>query len=391
MHTQQARNNFRSALLLCLFPCLLVLAALLFSMLLGFFLGDAWRNIAHWVKRIFLCLCPLMLFGVAIWFMLHPRQIRGNFLWIPCLTIILAFLASVVLGFFVSLVNIDIWEKSLPIFWKLAPHLLVAVMVWFTVAYFLNTAIIRKATGAHPLERRENKRVYNLVENLCISQGMAIPKINLIEDNSLNAFASGIDNHSYTVSLSRGIIDKLNDEELEGVIAHELSHIRNGDTRLLIVSVVFVGLFATVRRLAFHGLYGLRRARDPRMIVIILVVMLAATISYIFSSLMHFALSRSREYLADASAAEMTHRPQALASALRQISQRSNMEKAKKDMFFDVAPLFIEDPDKEPPSGGEQSEEQDKEKDFFDLFDKFTALFATHPPIEKRIAILEQF
>ena len=408
LHIQQARNNFRSVLLLCLFPCLVILAALLFSMLLVFFSGaNCWANMAHVWKMswlIFLCLGPLMLFGVAIWFMLHPQQIRDNFLWIPCLVIILTFLFSALAGLFTSLVmffmSYNHWVQSLPIFQQLVPHLLVGTMVWFIIAYFVNTAIIRKATGAHSMERKKNKRVYNLVENLCISQGMAIPKIDLIEDDSLNAFASGIDNHTYTVSLSRGIINELSDEELEGVIAHELSHIRNGDTRLLIVSVVFVGLFAMARQIALHYLLGTpRRGRykgrsggiKGRAIMVTLIALLVATIGYIFSSLMRFALSRSREYMADAGSAEMTHRPQALASALRKISQKpyiASVTGGSIGLFFDAAPLFIEDPTKEPLLS---SDKDSDEEDFFELFDRVLALFATHPPITKRITILEQF
>lgn len=113
------------------------------------------------------------------------------------------------------------------LFIEMAPYVLGGVFIWFLIAYFANTSIINAATGARPLERKENKRVYNLVENLCMSQGMPMPKINIINDDSLNAYASGINKKSYTVTLSKGIIEKLNDEELEAVIAHELSHIRN--------------------------------------------------------------------------------------------------------------------------------------------------------------------
>ena len=112
---------------------------------------------------------------------------------------------------------------------------LVAVLTYlfcYLLITFTNSSIIKAATGARPLERKENKRIYNLVENLCMSQGMKMPKINIIDDDSLNAYASGINEQTYTITLSKGIIEKLNDEELEGVIAHELTHIRNHDVRL---------------------------------------------------------------------------------------------------------------------------------------------------------------
>jgi heat shock protein HtpX len=270
------------------------------------------------------------------------------------------------------------WEQTLLIVRELTPYILGGVVIWFLIAYFANTSIIRSATGARPLERKNNTRVYNLVENLCMSQGMAMPQINIIEDDSLNAFASGINSRTYTVSLSRGIINKLDDDELESVIAHELSHIRNRDVRLLIVSIVFVGIFAMLTEVALHTLrYAPVRSRSSNnkngggIIAIILITLVVAAIGYFFSSLMRFAISRKREYLADAGSAEMTRKPQALASALRKISKDSAIEAVTRN---DVAQLFIEHPRK-------------KEK----MFSGITNLFATHPPIEKRIQILEQF
>ena len=259
---------------------------------------------------------------------------------------------------------------------QLLPFVLGGVAIWFLIAYFANTSIIRSATGARTLERKENKRVYNLVENLCIAQGMNMPKVNIIEDNSLNAYASGIGESSYTVALSRGIINHLDDAELEGVIAHELAHIRNRDVRLLIVSIVFVGIFAMLMQLAFRTLLyspGRSRSKDGKgAIVIIIIALVVAVIGYFFATLMRFAISRKREYLADAAAAEMTRQPHALASALRKISRDPNIEAVKRD---DVAQLFIEHPRAQKSS----------------LFSGISGLFATHPPIKKRIDILEQF
>jgi heat shock protein HtpX len=143
-------------------------------------------------------------------------------------------------------------------FLNFIPWISIGILLWFVIAYLFHSGMIKKATGSVPLERLENKRIYNLLENLCIGCGMKMPKINLIEDDSLNAFASGINTSSYTISLSRGIINRLTDEELEAVIAHELTHIRNRDVRLLIVSIIFVGIFAFItealmRTLRFSG------------------------------------------------------------------------------------------------------------------------------------------
>jgi len=296
----------------------------------------------------------------------------------PCLILLLTLLFSVLLVYFTEENPAFDWEKSLAMFLDLAPYVLGAVVIWFVIAYFANTSIIRSATGSRPLERKRNKRIYNLVENLCMTQGMPMPKINIIEDNSLNAFASGINNSTYTVSLSRGIINKLDDDELGGVIAHELSHIRNRDVRLLIVSIVFVGIFSMIAQIAFRLLLrspGQNRSSNNKngggVIVMLLIALIVAAIGYFFSTLMRFAISRKREYMADAGAAEMTRNPQALARALRKISRDPYIEAVKRD---DVAQLFIEHPGK-------------KKK----FFAGISGLFTTHPPIEKRIDILEQF
>jgi len=258
-------------------------------------------------------------------------------------------------------------------FLNIIPWVSIGVFLWFVIAWFFHSRMIQKATGSVPLERSENKKVYNLVENLCIGHGMKMPKINLIEDDSLNAFASGINTSSYTLSLSRGIIDKLNDEELEGVIAHELTHIRNRDVRLLIVSIIFVGIFAFVteallRSVRFGG--GSRGKRDGR---IILIALLLAAIGYLLSSIFRFAISKKREYMADAGASVMTRNPLALASALEKISEDSRIEAVSRK---DVAQLFIDNP-------------QQKEKKISSF--SFSSIFATHPPIQKRIEILKQF
>jgi heat shock protein HtpX len=185
-------------------------------------------------------------------------------------------------------------------FLTIVPFILIAVGIWFLIAWAGHAAFIRLATGAKPLERKENKRVYNLVENLCISKGMKMPRINIIDDDSLNAFASGIDEKSYSVTLSKGIIEKLNDEELEGVIAHELSHIRNRDVRVLIISIIFVGIFAFLAEVAFRSLrFAGRGKKDSKGGgIIILVAIVVTALAYLISMFLRFGISRKREYLA---------------------------------------------------------------------------------------------
>ena len=254
-----------------------------------------------------------------------------------------------------------------------APFIIIGVVIWFTIAWFSHTAMINSATDSKPLERNDNKRVYNLVENLCIATGMTTPKINIIDDDSLNAFASGISTKTFSISLSKGIIEKLNDEELEAVIAHELTHIRNRDVRLLIISIIFVGIFAFISQAIFRTIQFGRVGRGKKDGgAAIIIALLLALVGYLISTLFRFALSRKREYLADAGSAELTHRPLALASALRKISDDPTIEAVKRK---DIAQMFIENP-----------QVRDKKSSF-----SVASLFATHPPISKRIQILEQF
>ena len=304
IQTQQSRNNLRSAFLLFLFPCLV--AALLY-----------------------LSCYLLVLFGYGKSMEIEIMPMVNHF-----------FLSSL-------------------------PYTMGIVIIWFLIAYWANTSIINSATGSKPLDRIENKRVYNLVENLCMSQG-----------SSLNAFASGINERTYTVTLSEGIIKKLNDEELEAVIAHELSHIRNRDVRLLIISIVFVGIFSMLTEITLYTITHIRVRSNSKgsggIFLFILLALVIAAIGYLFSSLMRFAISRKREYMADAGSAEMTKNPLALASALRKISADPAIEAVERK---DVAQLFIQNPKKKSKS----------------IFSGINGLFATHPPIEKRIEILEQF
>jgi len=267
-------------------------------------------------------------------------------------------------------------EVANDMFLHTIPFVTSIVLVWFLIAYFAHGKMIALATGAKTLERKENMRVYNLVENLCMSVGMKMPKVNIIESDALNAFASGLKEKNYTVTLTRGIIEKLDDNELEGVIAHELMHIRNKDVRLLIVAIIFVGIFSFVVQIAFRNfLYGgmsnRRNRKDSgKLMIIILAVSLVA---YLISMLFKFALSRKREYLADSGAAEMTRKPWALAAALRKISSNHHIDSVKSE---EVQQMFIENTPKDTSAG---------------LFGGLKGLFSTHPPIEKRIQFLEQF
>lgn len=281
----------------------------------------------------------------------------------------LMLLLSWLFFFFINNANTQNITKINQDFLYTFPWITGIVLIWFIIAYNSHTILIRNATGAKPLSRKDNKKIYNLVENLCISQGMQMPKINVIDDNSLNAFASGINEKTYTITLSIGIIKKLTVEELETVIAHELTHIQNKDVRLLIISIIFVGIFAFVSEIAFRSIGRGNNRNNKKAGQAIIVVAILAIIGYALSVVFKFTLSRKREYLADAGSAQMTHHPEALASALQKISQDPQIEAVKRK---DVAQMFIENP-------------QSKKKSLI------TSLFATHPPIEDRINVLKQF
>jgi protease htpX homolog len=287
---------------------------------------------------------------------------------------LLAFPLLILVGAYVVLYILsdqDI-ERTNAQFLSIIPMVLIGVAIWFFISYFFHTQMIQSATHSRPLERRENMRVYNLTENLCMSVGMTMPKLYIIESDALNAFASGINEKTFAVTLTRGIINTLNDEELEGVIAHELTHIRNRDVRLLIVTIVFVGIFATIAdfalRMFLNGSMSSSRSRKNDKgggALVLLIILLVAGAIYFLSILFKLALSRSREYMADAGAVELTRNSLALASALKKISGHSTIREVQND---EVKELFIDY----------------KAQGFF-------SLFATHPPIEKRIQVLEQY
>jgi len=368
--TQQARNNRKSIMLLASFP-LLVFALLYLGCFL--FASYHYNTPSGEVElfKIFLLIFPRLL---VITIMLFIIGCFAN-VHLTTFLVILAFSYIGCFGMAFIKSNDKIYPLTNNLFFNLLPYVAIGVLIWFIVAFYTNVYIIDKATDAYTLERRgENKRVYNLVENLCISCGMEMPQIHVIETPVLNAFASGVSSKSYTITLTRGIIDTLNDKELEGVIAHELTHIRNNDVRVLIVAIVFVGFFDVLTEYSMRALSsfpGGRSSNDREknnegggaIFFILVLLLVLAVVGYGASILMRFAISRNREYMADAGAAELTREPRELASALRKVSKNSALPGMQNKS---LAQLFIEN----------KSEKR---------------LFTTHPPIERRIAVLEQF
>ena len=245
---------------------------------------------------------------------------------------------------------------------------------WFTIAYFFHGRMIRAATGSVPVTRKDYPKIYNMLENLCISRGLPMPEFEIIDSPALNAFASGLTESTYTITLTRGIVEALQDDELEAVIAHELTHIINRDVRLLVISVIFVGMIGffaeMVFRMLVHGRHTTRRRysssrggggnRNNAGAIIMLIGIVILVIGYLFAILTRFALSRKREFLADAGAVELTKSPDSMMRALMRISGHDRI----KDMPDDIQQMCIENPH------------------------HFMGMFATHPSIEKRIAAI---
>ena len=313
---------------------------------------------------------------------IHTQQTRNNLRSILLLCLFPTIILGLVWVFFYIVYGQDVVSATYGAAQAL-PWVGIIVGAWFFIAYMTNTSMVRHATGARSLMRRENPRVYNIVENLTMACGMPMPKVNVIDTPELNAFASGVDDASYTVTVTTGICDRLNDEELAGVIGHELTHIRNRDTRLLIVSIVFVGIMSTMMSVLFRVIqnmffYGGGRSRNrdgksgPSLIFILLIAAVLAAVGYFFTLLTRFAISRKREFMADAGGAELCGNPLALASALRKISSNPLPAPEGRD---DVAQLYII-----------HSSLSGKGVGSF-----LSSMFSTHPSTEERIKYLEQF
>ncbi|MDO8435603.1 MAG: M48 family metallopeptidase [bacterium] len=243
----------------------------------------------------------------------------------------------------------------------------VAICVMNLLAFFVGDKVALATAGAHAIEKKDNPYVYRLVENLCITAGIPIPKIYIIEDAAMNAFATGRNAEHASIAVTTGLIDGLENEELEGVIAHELSHIKNRDILVATLVVVLVGVVSLIGDFFLRmRIRGGRRSEGSAALVLVLVGLLLAILSPLIAKLIQFAISRQREYLADASGSLLTRYPEGLAKALEKIAANEQpMLKANHA----TAHLFFEDPFARRTSKGTLSYH----------------LFSTHPPIEERI------
>jgi heat shock protein HtpX len=254
-----------------------------------------------------------------------------------------------------------------------APYATIGIVIWIVVAYYFHQSMIDAVTGGHDVTRAEQPRLYNQLENLCISRGIPMPKLKLIESDALNAFASGMNEKQYAITVTTGLLNRLDDAEMEAVLGHELTHVRNGDVRMMVIAVIIAGAIAFLAELLFRLWFynsigfGSRRSDNDRgrggngLAIIVAVGLIA--VAWVLSLLIRLALSRSREFLADAGAVELTKNPDAMISALRKIEGRGELPGATSA----VMEMCIDNPRQE-----------------------FADLFSTHPSIDSRIKALIQ-
>jgi heat shock protein HtpX len=274
----------------------------------------------------------------------------------------------------------------------LVPVAVIGALVWFAIAWFANQRIIDAVTHARKVDRKGEPRLWNLLENLCISRGITVPQLRIIETDARNAFASGVRKSQYTITVTRGLMNALDDAELEAVLAHELTHIENRDVQLLVIAAVFVGIISLAGDLIIRGprailtasrgagasggsssggsgwSIGSRRSGGSKsggggLIILLLIAVAIFLIARLLALALRFAMSRKREFLADAGSVELTKNVDAMISALRKIEGRSEIAAPTeiREMFFD-----------HPRAAG-------------------FSLFATHPPIQERVDSLVKF
>jgi heat shock protein HtpX len=274
------------------------------------------------------------------------------------------------------------------------PFSTAAAALWIVIAYFFHQKIIDAVTGGTDVTRQEQPRLYNLLENLCISRGIPMPKLKLVDSEALNAYATGLNPKQYAVSVTTGLLNALDDQEMEAVLGHELTHIRNGDVQMMVIAVIIAGVVGFFAELLFRVFFngwgwgwssgggsswsssGSSSSSDSGggsdrkssggggAILIIILAVVLIVLAWALSQFVRLALSRSREYLADAGSVELTKNPDAMISALRKIEGRGELPGATSA----VMELCVDNPR-----------------------EGFADLFATHPSVEVRVQALVKY
>ena len=273
------------------------------------------------------------------------------------------------------------------------PYATGGALLWIVIAYFFHQSIVDAVTGGEDVTRQQQPRLYNLLENLCISRGIPMPKLEIIESDALNAYATGLNQRQYAITVTSGLLRALDDQEIEAVLGHELTHIRNGDVQMMVIAVIIAGVVGFFAELFFRsftnfgygygygGGYGRgswsssssssssssnsdRKGSGGGAIIVIIVAVALIGLAWLLSQLVRLALSRSRELLADAGSVELTKNPDAMISALRKIENRGELPGATSA----VMELCLDNPR-----------------------EGFSDLFATHPSVESRVQALVKY
>jgi heat shock protein HtpX len=268
------------------------------------------------------------------------------------------------------------------------PYATIAAALWIVIAYFFHQNMIDAVTGGEDVTRQQQPRLYNLLENLCISRGIPMPKLKVMDSPALNAFATGLNRRQYAVTVTTGLLKALNDQEIEAVLGHELTHIRNGDVQLMVVAVIIAGVVGFFGELFFRMFTNLSwnssgggwsssssrssssssdsdsKGSGGGAIVVVIIAIALIVVAWLLSQVVKLALSRSRELLADAGSVELTKNPDAMISALRKIENRGELPGATSA----VMELCVDNPR-----------------------EGFADLFATHPSVDSRVKALVQF
>src|ERR1700738_2832984 len=270
------------------------------------------------------------------------------------------------------------------------PYATGAAALWMVIAYFFHQNMIDAVTGGEDVTRQQQPRLYNLLEKLCISRGILMPKLKIMESDARNAFATGLNRRQYAITVTTGLLKALNDQEIEAVLGHELTHIRNGDVQLMVIAVIIAGVVGFFGELFFRMFTNLSwnssgggsswsssrssssssssdsdsKGSGGGAIVVVIIAVALIVIAWLLSQVVKLALSRSRELLADAGSVELTKNPDAMISALRKIENRGELPGATSA----VMELCVDNPR-----------------------EGFADLFATHPSVESRVQALVKY
>ncbi len=291
-------------------------------------------------------------------------------------SIILILLFPTIIFFLIFVITKIVWEtdpfnESLKILSILGP----VMIIWLVITLVFHQKLLFKFSWAKTITRKENPKIYNIVENLCISKGLPVPKIGILEDNSLNAFAVGRKPGNSRIVFSKGLIEKLNKEEIEAVAAHELTHIINKDWLLMAITILFIWIVGTLWEILLRFIYlnnSWNSKKNKLSTILFLLWIGLIVLWYLFFPVIKLAISRKREFLADFGSVQLTKNNEAMINALKKISDDPLIESIDKKS---VASMFIYRPLKKPISS-------------FEKF--FKSFFSTHPDINNRIEILKK-